>query len=407
MINDTSSLKPFNPITRELYPDADAGYLAAVARIERFEDPRWVTKEQAQELGWTIAKAEDTRGTVIENWNSREMPGVHHVTVYNAEQMDPVPPFNERLGLANAIDERIVHVDNKLRDGEKELATAVTQQFQTIKYWDMAAAANSSPESEVDRYNSLKSKVASVSERAAYLFETINELPNITAIDSDARIKQNPATNSEQWAKVLRHLIKDRGLSRRIKRDSEKKQRIYANRSGETLFVLTRAASIDLKKDSKTQKRNPSAQTTVFSATPSDVSSKNIAYVSSALDAISLRELNKFTGHIISMSGITQEQLQRSVKACLEKDMVVVAAFNPDKDGENRARILEKTVASHTGGTRSHSGDSVLFKQFGPMHKNWSEDLRVQEASKPAREVADKINTPKEKELSRPPNRER
>src|SRR4051794_34018327 len=111
---------PFNPTTDHSYRGGNAIHLMATAARQGFSDPRWLTYRQAQANGWQVRQGE--KGTQIEYWQfddaGRGKPGesgkpnetdrpeapdaplrrpVHRVyTVFNAQQMDGVPPYETR-----------------------------------------------------------------------------------------------------------------------------------------------------------------------------------------------------------------------------------------------------------------------------------------------------------------------
>ena len=105
---------PFNPTTDKAYRGGNAVHLMATGLSRGYEDPRWMTYKQAAENGWQVRKGE--KGTHIEFWEvkakSEEKNGepdrngsdeaakenqrrlIHRVyTVFNAKQIDGVPPF--------------------------------------------------------------------------------------------------------------------------------------------------------------------------------------------------------------------------------------------------------------------------------------------------------------------------
>ncbi len=109
---------PLNPTSERAYRGGNAIHLMAAALRNGFEDPRWMTYKQAADQGWQVRRGE--KGTQIEFWeiktqDTSKSPGsatgtdvagtkgtteadrpryIHRVyTVFNAKQIDNVPPF--------------------------------------------------------------------------------------------------------------------------------------------------------------------------------------------------------------------------------------------------------------------------------------------------------------------------
>ena len=108
---------PFNPTTDKAYRGGNAVHLMATGLSRGYEDPRWMTYNQAAEKGWQVRKGE--KGTHIEFWEVKAKPEerngepsknggdetakenrrrlIHRVyTVFNAKQIDGVPAFERR-----------------------------------------------------------------------------------------------------------------------------------------------------------------------------------------------------------------------------------------------------------------------------------------------------------------------
>ena len=56
--------RAFNPITGTKYKGVNAFWLAYIAQMQNYEDPRWCTFNQAKEKGWKIKAG--SKGTRIE-----------------------------------------------------------------------------------------------------------------------------------------------------------------------------------------------------------------------------------------------------------------------------------------------------------------------------------------------------
>lgn len=100
---------PYNPITEKQYRGANSLWLS----MQNHSDSRWMTYKQALENGWQVRKGE--KGTLIEYWKifdeqeevkngitnikkiQLERPQVFRAVVFNAEQIDNIPPADEPM----------------------------------------------------------------------------------------------------------------------------------------------------------------------------------------------------------------------------------------------------------------------------------------------------------------------
>jgi putative DNA primase/helicase len=114
---ESSTQLPYNPVSGTRYRGANALWLAAAGRA----DPRWMTYRQAQQQGWQVRKGEkgeavqywkfeeralardesgapllDERGQPREVTVALERPRVFHAVVFNAQQIEGVPPLPVR-----------------------------------------------------------------------------------------------------------------------------------------------------------------------------------------------------------------------------------------------------------------------------------------------------------------------
>ena len=87
---------PINPATGKRYKGANTLHLMMQGR----SDPRWLTHAQARAMGAQVR--ENERGVTIQYWrytddqgNKLERPQSYYATVFNAEQMDGLPPLQE------------------------------------------------------------------------------------------------------------------------------------------------------------------------------------------------------------------------------------------------------------------------------------------------------------------------
>ncbi|MHB8369218.1 MAG: ArdC family protein [Leptospirales bacterium] len=107
---DSSSVfsMPHNPVSNVQYRGMNSLWLMSRGG----DDPRWMTYKQAEKMGWQVKKGE--RGTQIEYWKwhdgktesdpgtnettavsaERRTPQVFHATVFNARQIEGIPPMD-------------------------------------------------------------------------------------------------------------------------------------------------------------------------------------------------------------------------------------------------------------------------------------------------------------------------
>lgn len=103
------SARPPEGINGNVYRGGNALYLTALSSQRGYDDNRWMTYKQAQERGWQVRKGE--KATVVEFWQfSRkekqpdgtekeiplERPFAKYYNVFNASQIDGVPPLPKR-----------------------------------------------------------------------------------------------------------------------------------------------------------------------------------------------------------------------------------------------------------------------------------------------------------------------
>lgn len=122
---ESGSFVPFNPLTGKSYKGINALQLMS----QECDDQRWMTYKQASELGGQVRRGE--KGTSIQYWKfteehtkkdehgkavlddegnpvkitvKLERPRVFYATVFNAEQIDSLPPFQKKEQTWDAIE---------------------------------------------------------------------------------------------------------------------------------------------------------------------------------------------------------------------------------------------------------------------------------------------------------------
>lgn len=90
---------PHNPNSGKAYRGGNAVHLLAMGLSRGYEDPRWMTYNQAQENGWQVRKGE--KGTQIEFWQFPEREA--RTTRRNGSSAEPAVADDERKGLVHRI----------------------------------------------------------------------------------------------------------------------------------------------------------------------------------------------------------------------------------------------------------------------------------------------------------------
>jgi antirestriction protein ArdC len=110
----TALAMPYNGATGRAYTGGNALYLMAKGMQQGYDDPRWMTYEQAQSKGWQVRKGE--KATYVEFWQFEKTEKVKDpatgkeveqrvkldrpiqrlYAVFNAKQIDGVPPLAPR-----------------------------------------------------------------------------------------------------------------------------------------------------------------------------------------------------------------------------------------------------------------------------------------------------------------------
>ena len=107
---DVSLLRPQNPVSEVMYLGGNRLKLMNEAIENNYKDPRWVTFAQAKANGWNVKKGEkgtrcekwiftktvkekDENGNITEKEEKLDKPFPTYFTVFNAEQIEGIPPY--------------------------------------------------------------------------------------------------------------------------------------------------------------------------------------------------------------------------------------------------------------------------------------------------------------------------
>ena len=111
---DVEVLRPQNPVSSTLYKGLNKLKLMVQALDKEYDDPRWLTFNQAKENGWSVKKGEkgtrcvkvitkekvkekdEKTGEMVEVEKQLAKPMINYFTVFNANQIEGIPPL-ERI----------------------------------------------------------------------------------------------------------------------------------------------------------------------------------------------------------------------------------------------------------------------------------------------------------------------
>ncbi len=135
--------RPYNGASGRKYHGTNAAYLSYVADEKGYTDPRWATYKQALDKGWQVRKGE--KGTHVEYWawydhekkklldwsEAKKLQGTEYAeknlslrcyisTVFNADQMDCVPPLQQNMTDIGALRARRDSLVNNMAVGYRE-----------------------------------------------------------------------------------------------------------------------------------------------------------------------------------------------------------------------------------------------------------------------------------------------
>lgn len=110
---NVSALRPQNPVSDVMYRGLNKLKLMAEAIDKEYDDPRWLTFNQAKENGWSVKKGEkgtrcvkvitkekakekdERTGEIVEVERQLSKPIINYFTVFNANQIEGIPPLEK------------------------------------------------------------------------------------------------------------------------------------------------------------------------------------------------------------------------------------------------------------------------------------------------------------------------
>jgi 5S rRNA maturation endonuclease (ribonuclease M5) len=189
-----------------------------------------------------------------------------------------------------------------------------------------------------------------------------------------------PLEALEHWSKVREYLTEVRRLSGGLVDRLHELGKVYADKFKNCVFVLGKDQGVVLRGIGEKPFHGVRGEKVPFILAPSNEKNKEVAFVESPIDALSLKELG-FEGRIVATVGHSVDSAKARADTYREQGLTVIAAFDNDKAGEAMSRNLGQPC-----------------KRLRPEGKDWNDDLR-QLRPTPA-ELALKRQTEQDNDLS-------
>lgn len=173
-----------------------------------------------------------------------------------------------------------------------------------------------------------------------------------------------PEPSQEHWPRVRHYLTEIRSLGAQIVDRLYELGKLYADRFANAVFVLGNGEGVELQGTGKTPFQGIRGAKLPFSLLTVRGSPQKVAFVGSAIDALSLYELG-FEGRVMSLAGSSATEARKQADRVRQEGLTVVAAFSNDRAGEQ--------LAAHLGQPR---------QRIYPGHgKDWNDALRYERAT--------------------------
>lgn len=176
-----------------------------------------------------------------------------------------------------------------------------------------------------------------------------------------------PEPSPEHWPRVRHYLTEVRRLSAGFVDRVHELGKLYADRYANAVFVLGKGEGVELRGTGEKPFHGVRGEKKPFIM--ADRGEPKVAFVESAIDAMSLSELG-FKGRIVSMAGSSAAQAKERAEMYRQQGLTVVAAFDNDRAGEQ--------MAAQLGYPR---------ERIYPHGKDWNDDLRVKRATPAERQA--------------------
>lgn len=214
----------------------------------------------------------------------------------------------------------------------------------------------------------------------AVLSETIANLkPKIEEISQDNFIKQSfvmPKKVEQNWQYVKNYLTETRKLSKNIIDELYNSKKLYSDQYKNAVFVLGNNEGAVLRGTTDKPFHGVRGKKLAFEI-EAITQEKKVAFVESAIDAMSLRNLN-FTGKIIATSGNSNFEVSKLADKYKEQGFKIIAAYDNDRAGESMSRNLGFSAERMKPKTKDWNDDLVMQKMNYSQKKEFEKKLEKQ-----------------------------
>jgi hypothetical protein len=191
---------------------------------------------------------------------------------------------------------------------------------------------------------------------------------------------QLPQRCPENWPRVLEYLTKVRCLGVGVIEQLHERGKVYADRFSNAVFVLGKSQGVELRGTGEKAFHGVRGEKEAFTLAANDPANRQVAFVESAIDAVSLSELG-FKGKIVSLSGNSAAVATAKAEGYRSLGLTVVAAFDNDRAGDKMALNL---------------GTHQRLKSQG---KDWNDDLKRERATPQERLALDQAEQARQKTI--------
>lgn len=186
-----------------------------------------------------------------------------------------------------------------------------------------------------------------------------NLKPKIEEISKEKQNFQIPNEIKENWQHVKNYLIQTRKLSEKIVDEMYKNKKLYSDQYKNAVFVLGNNEGVVLRGTTDKPFHGIRGKKLAFEIENQN-NDKRVAFVESAIDAMSLRDLN-FTGKIVATSGNSNIEVSRLADEYTKQGFKIIAAYDNDRAGEAMSKNL-----------------GFSAERMKPKTKDWNDDLVMQ-----------------------------
>jgi hypothetical protein len=178
------------------------------------------------------------------------------------------------------------------------------------------------------------------------------------------RVYAPPEPSQDHWPRVRHYLTEVRKLGAQIVDRLCELGKLYADRFANAVFVLGNGEGVELHGTGEMPFHGVRGAKQPFTLLTARGAPQKVAFVGSAIEALSLYELG-FEGRVMSLAGSTATEARKQADRVRQEGLTVVAAFSNDRAGEQ--------LAAHLGQPR---------QRIYPGHgKDWNDALRYERAT--------------------------